>query len=181
MAKKKTKQQAGQVPPSPAADKPPVGEVLQRMVTDLFTCGDRTVKRLGLLPDEETMHAGWAQQPVLDRVAEAYVRQRSQDMFQLSATVQQVLQLRGWRTGWEARMAHMTLETSELVEAIRDKRPGGLDGVRAEAGDVVIGLVALLNLRGLSLLDAIQAAELRLISLAGEPGYAGEETEREVT
>lgn len=95
-------------------------------------------------------------------------------MSDLSQAVIEVCKQRGWSLNWDSRLAYLQLEASEFIEAARGK--GG--DKRAEAGDVVITAMALLESQGVTWEEANEQAALKIESLRTKPQYAGEEAAR---
>ena len=80
---------------------------------------------------------------------------------------------RGWSTRWDARLAQLTLESSELAEALRGKR----GDPKAEAGDVLFVLMSMTEAAGISWGDVVDAADRKCADLEVRPRYPGEQYE----
>jgi hypothetical protein len=77
---------------------------------------------------------------------------------------------RGWDLRWQARAAHLFLECSELVEAVRGKHGDTLE----ESADV---LMTLLAISPHTLPEIVSMAAFRADALKDRPRYPGEEFE----
>ena len=81
-----------------------------------------------------------------------------------------MMRARGWDLRWQARAAHLFLECSELVEAVRGKHGDTLE----ESADVLITLLAI---SPHTLPEIVSMAAFRADALKDRPRYSGEESE----
>lgn len=89
----------------------------------------------------------------------------------LAADSLAICQQRGWSLHWAHRGAHLHLEASELIEAVRGKR----SDPTKEAGDVLLVLMSLTQANGIPWRDVVAAARAKVEEFKTKPRYAGEE------
>lgn len=75
----------------------------------------------------------------------------------------------GWRRDWATRLAALTLEVAELIEAVRGKRGDPVE----EAGDVLIDVLAIFATYGISWDDALAAATRKVQLWGARPSDWG--------
>ncbi len=94
----------------------------------------------------------------------------------LAASVLAVCKQRGWSTHWTHRGAHLHLESSELIEALRGKR----GDVLSEAGDVLFVLMSITEKAGIPFDHVVEQTRKNVDTLKTKPHYPGEEFSTEI-
>jgi len=127
--------------------------------------------------DRVAIYSGWGPTAIRDRLLDLAEQYRVEKLDELVEAVHTVAGLRTWPSGWDSRLAALTLETAEFTEAARGKHGNLLK----EAGDCLIALVFMLTVaknadypEGLTLPEIIEAAQSTLSDLYVRPPYSGE-------
>lgn len=77
---------------------------------------------------------------------------------------------RDWNLHWEGRAAHLFIESSELMEAVRGKHGNSTE----EAADVLFVLMSILASNNIKWGDVVYALNRKMNELWNKPRYAGE-------
>lgn len=93
-------------------------------------------------------------------------------MDELAKRIITMCKTRGWSLHWTHRGAYLHLESSELIESVRGK---GDSSPTAEAGDVLLVLLSIIENEGISFDDVMKALLVKLEWLENTSAYEGEE------